>query len=365
MRSTFVRPSASLRPSAAADAGILSAAATGLVRFIECEGGDPDRVLGISGADGVALGQPSACLTLGLYCRILEQAASETGDGNFGLRYGQQFEPTHLGLLGYVALSSPTVGDALRNISALFHHHQQNSLLRVVAHGDLSRVEYQIREQKIVMRRQDAELSLGMFFNILRHALGQHWSPECVHFEHDRPESWRDHERCFGAPAAFTQPCNALVLRSADLARPMPGADEHLLALVRHNLAQLGLPGRQAESLVERTQAAIRQRLADGEPTLDDIAQALNLPSWTLQRRLRIEGCNYQEVLLGVRRQMAIDYLRDPAIQISELAFLLGYSEISAFSRAFHRWLNMSPSEWRRGYLASVPAAWPSATDRE
>ena len=278
----------------------------------------------------------------------MEQAAADTCNGNFGLRYGQQYEPGQLGLLGYVALASPTVGAAFENISGLFHHHQQRSILRVVRQPELSRIEYQILDRSIAARRQDAELSLGMFFNILRHALGSRWSPEAVLFEHARPESWPEHERSFGAPALFAQPCNAIVLPTRQLEAPMPGADAHLLALLRHNPAGAGgMPG---ESLVERAAAAIRRQLADGEPSLDDVARALNIPNWTLQRRLRNHGCTYQELLLEVRRELALNYLKDREIQISELAFLLGYSEISAFSRAFHRWLGMSPSEWRRGW---------------
>ena len=103
---------------------ILSAAATGLVSFILLEGGDPDRVLGLAGGvSATALGQPASSLGLDLYCRVMEQAAADTCNGNFGLRYGQQYEPGQLGLLGYVALASPTVGAAFENISGLFHHH--------------------------------------------------------------------------------------------------------------------------------------------------------------------------------------------------------------------------------------------------
>ena len=174
--------------------------------FILLEGGDPDRVLGLAGVSATALGQPASSLGLDLYCRVMEQAAADTCNGNFGLRYGQQYEPGQLGLLGYVALASPTVGAAFENISGLFHHHQQRSILRVVRQPELSRIEYQILDRSIAARRQDAELSLGMFFNILRHALGSRWSPEAVLFEHARPESWPEHERSFGAPALFAQP---------------------------------------------------------------------------------------------------------------------------------------------------------------
>ena len=332
MRDTSPRLRAT--PAARSQASsILSAAATGLVSFILLEGGDPDRVLGLAGVSATALGQPASSLGLDLYCRVMEQAAADTCNGNFGLRYGQQYEPGQLGLLGYVALASPTVGAAFENISGLFHHHQQRSILRVVRQPELSRIEYQILDRSIAARRQDAELSLGMFFNILRHALGSRWSPEAVLFEHARPESWPEHERSFGAPALFAQPCNAIVLPTRQLDAPMPGADAHLLALLRHNLAQLGLAGMPGESLVERAAAAIRRQLADGEPSLDDVARALNIPNWTLQRRLRNHGCTYQELLLEVRRELALNYLKDREIQISELAFLLGYSEISAFPR--------------------------------
>ena len=157
-----------------------------------------------------------------------------------------------------------------------------------------------------------------------------------------------EHERSFGAPALFAQPCNAIVLPTRQLEAPMPGADAHLLALLRHNPAGAGgMPG---ESLVERAAAAIRRQLADGEPSLDDVARALNIPNWTLQRRLRNHGCTYQELLLEVRRELALNYLKDREIQISELAFLLGYSGDQRVFRAL-RWLGMSPSEWRRGYL--------------
>ena len=103
MRDTSPR----LRAARGAVAGVEhpSAAATGLVSFILLEGGDPDRVLGLAGVSATALGQPASSLGLDLYCRVMEQAAADTCNGNFGLRYGQQYEPGQLGLLGYVALA--------------------------------------------------------------------------------------------------------------------------------------------------------------------------------------------------------------------------------------------------------------------
>ena len=330
---------------------ILSAAATGLVSFILLEGGDPDRVLGLAGVSATALGQPASSLGLDLYCRVMEQAAADTCNGNFGLRYGQQYEPGQLGLLGYVALASPTVGAAFENISGLFHHHQQRSILRVVRQPELSRIEYQILDRSIAARRQDAELSLGMFFNILRHALGSRWSPEAVLFEHARPESWPEHERSFGAPALFAQPCNAIVLPTRQLDAPMPGADAHLLALLRHNPGPAGAGGhagriagrarrRRHPPPAGRRRAFARRCGAGAEhPELDAAAAPA-------QPRLHLSGV----AAGGAPRAGAqlSEGSRDPDFRTGFPARLFRDQRVF---RAFHRWLGMSPSEWRRGYL--------------
>lgn len=334
---------------------ILSAAATGLVEFIASEGGDPERVLGAAGANSDVIEQPTAALSLDIYCNAMEQAALQTQNENFGLRFGQQFMPAGLGMLGYLGLTSSTVGEALRSMGAMFHHHQQRSQLRVGQADGLAFVEYRITDPLIMHRRQDAELSIGMFFNVLRQALGQQWSPLEIHFEHGALHGNEEHEHIFGAPIQFSQATNAIVLRGNDLNAPMPGADAHLHSLMRNNLRQLGLAAATAETLVDKVRAAIRSRLDDSEPTLEEIASALGMANWTLQRRLRTAGLTYQEVLLDVRKNMALEYLKDPALQISELSFLLGYSEISAFSRAFQRWHGISPTEWRRQHLGGRP----------
>ena len=353
---TWIKDMYDSRPTSRSYGGpacILSAAATGLAAFIAREGGDADHILGVAGTDLASIERPMTSMTLGVYCRALEQAALETGNENFGLRYGQQFQPSELGLLGYLAMASSTVGEALRNMGSLFHHHQQSSQLRVVATGEFARVEYQIADLAISSRRQDAEFSISMFFNILRHAMGSNWRPREIHFEHVQPAAWTEHQDQFGAPVYFSQPTNALVLTRAELDAPMPNGDARLLALLQYNLQQLGLATIQAESLIARVQAAIRQRLNDHEPTLDEICQSLGMATWKLQRRLRTAGYTYQQLLLEERKELSLDYLRDPAIQISELSFLLGYSEISAFSRAFHRWHGVSPTEWRRHQVSS------------
>ena len=133
-------------------------------------------------------------------------SARQTGNDNFGLWFGNRFQPRDLGMWGYAAISAPTLGAALECLVRLFRYHQESSVMRLRDDGDgLVRLEYRIVAPQIVERRQDAELSLGMFLNVIRECCGARWSPEEVHFEHPKPAMAREHESAFGAPVYFSQ----------------------------------------------------------------------------------------------------------------------------------------------------------------
>lgn len=327
---------------------VLAPATTGASAFISQYGGDPDRLFGNLGLPVEELENPALALRLGSYCRLFEDAATLTGHDNIGLWFGNQFRPRDLGLLGYAAVSSPDLTTALRNLVGLFHFHQQASVLVMRSDGDTMRLEYQITDGAILERRQDAELSLGMFLNVFRECHGTRWVPREVHFEHPVPEQPQEHERAFGAPVYFNQPTNALVFGHDVLDAPMPSADTRLLAVVRSCLAALQEDSAETQTVVDRTRAAVRNRLADGYPAIEDIARELGLGVATLQRRLAGENMTYKQLVEETRQDLAAVYLKKFHLPISEVAFLLGYSEISAFSRAFRRWTGVSPKLYRQ-----------------
>ncbi|RVU51031.1 AraC family transcriptional regulator [Pseudomonas syringae pv. syringae] len=346
MHTSTSRRSATPSPSV----GVLSSAATGLVDFIHRKGGDSDRILGRAGLDPEHLQHPTWSLNLGQYCAVFEEAAKQTQDDNFGLRYGSQFKPDGLGMLGYVGMCSETLGDALRNVVKMFPIHQQGSLLRLEEMGEWCRLDYQVQYGAIFHKRQDAELSLGMFTNLMRHALGQKWAPERVYFEHPQPQAWHEHCKLFDAPVFFDQPLNSLLFRRSLLDQAMPGRDSRLLTIVMESMSLLVRPtsdSSDANGIVHDVQAQIRIQLADGEPNLERVSEQLQIGSWTLQRRLGDSGLTFSQLVDKVRRELAQHYLSQANMPISELALLLGYSEASAFSRAFRRWYGVSPRQWR------------------
>jgi AraC-like DNA-binding protein len=328
--------------------GVLAAAATGIVAWIEENKGDVDRIFGYAGLTPDMAGLPTLQLSLGSYCRLFEQSSRVTGNGNFGLWFGNRFDPRDLGLWGYAAISAATLGAALETLVELFPLHQQASTMRLVRDAaGLMRLEYRIDSPEIIERRQDAELSLGMFLNVIRECLGPTWAPEEVHFEHPRPEGWRDHQRAFSAPVFFSQRTNALLFRSEVLTSPMPARDARLLAAMRLCLERLSLRADLRVSITDRVRSVVRARLPEGFPPLATISKELRLSSSVILRELNRDGTSYKGLVEATRRELAISYMRQRNLALSEIAFLLGYSELSAFSRAVRRWTGVPPSSLR------------------
>jgi AraC-like DNA-binding protein len=335
-----------------AEPGVLASSATGIVNWIERYHGDVDRIFGHAGISPEMAGSPTLVLGLSSFCRLFEESARLTRNDNFGLWFGAKFEPRDLGLWGYAAVSAPTLGVALSTLVELFPLHQQSSSMRLVNSPDgLIRLEYRIQAPDISERRQDAELTLAQLASLMRESLGQSWGPEEVHFEHPKPDGWREHERAFSAPCFFSQPTNALIFRADHLAAAMPARDLRLMAAMRLCLEQLSERKNVRASVTDQVRAAVRARLPEGFPALDVIAAELRLPASAVQRELHYDGLSYSALVEGTRRDMALSYLQQRRLTFSEIAFLLGYSELSAFSRAVRRWTGASPRRLRADFL--------------
>jgi AraC-like DNA-binding protein len=146
---------------------------------------------------------------------------------------------------------------------------------------------------------------------------------------------------------AFDQPLNGFSFDTSALDQPMKTGDAALFAfLEEHALAALASRPK-SDDLIDRLRHGIRDALKQGEPSIERLATKLALSGRTLQRRLSDGGTTFQAVLDDVRFDLARAYLRDARLDITQVAFLLGYSELRAFDRAFKRWASTTPRDWR------------------
>jgi AraC-like DNA-binding protein len=172
-------------------------------------------------------------------------------------------------------------------------------------------------------------------------------APLTVQLPYRRPAEVKDYETFFAAPLEFGALATAFLLRNEDLARAVAVADTtltgYLDGLAEQALAKLG----SERTVRERVRRVLWTELAEAVPSLDGVAKALGASGRTLQRQLRDEQTTFAAVLAELRREMAPSLLRDGRLAVSEVAFLLGYEDPSAFQRAFRRWFGRSPRAFR------------------
>lgn len=174
--------------------------------------------------------------------------------------------------------------------------------------------------------------------------------PSRVWFVHSRPgevDMNRLSAGVYTSAISYDEPTNGFALDAALLDRPVNGGDAALYSfLEEHAVAALATRPR-TDDLIDKLRHQIREALKQGEPNVERLATRLNMSGRTLQRRLSDLKTSFQEVLDVVRFDLARAYLKDVRLDVSQVAYLLGYSELRAFDRAFRRWASKSPTEWR------------------
>lgn len=192
------------------------------------------------------------------------------------------------------------------------------------------------------------ETAMVMLVNILREVTGESLSPTRVDFQHG--ERAKDNlEAFFKAPVHFMSRGNYLQFKQADLEKSTMKADKHLQEyLVARMQEELAYIDTESDPLLKGIQTFIQESLPSGIPSLVNAAEQVNLAPRTLKRRLATQGYSFRELVQDMQAQSAKYYLKHSEKSISEITFLTGFSEQSAFNRAFKRWTGQSPSQFRK-----------------
>ncbi|MBV8924743.1 MAG: AraC family transcriptional regulator [Bradyrhizobium sp.] len=326
-----------------------TSAASGFCDMLRRDGCDPGEVLGRTGLHEEDLASSSDWLPLSDYCGLLEQASAACGSVGFGLKLGVTRNVQLLGELGLLATSAPTLRAALSAIASHFSFLQEHTTVSFVRRDRDVVLTYQIRDGHIVRRRQDAELTLGAFIGSIRRCLGPHWSPREVHFEHAGPGRLTDHDALIGGPIYFGQRCNAIVLSVTELDAAMPAPDRARYAELERRIARRAPERRVGDTdFVGLVLQIIRDGFTGGGAGAERVARKLGLSAPALYRRLKACGVEYSELQRDLRLELAMTHVSELHLPLTEVAFALGYSELSAFSRAFRSWTGMSPNAYRR-----------------
>jgi AraC-like DNA-binding protein len=247
-------------------------------------------------------------------------------------------------------VTAPTVREALFALAHNYRWIQDNSNLQFAVRGDFASLEYQICDARISRKHQDAELTIAALCGLIRHFLGPGWKPLETHFEHGRGGLRQDYQKTFGE-TVFDQNTNALLIDSRSLDLPMPQrnprAFAEVRALISYQLASMdGAADRRSDgdSKLGLLAHVIESQCKKGDASISTVAKRIGLTVHGLRRQLRECDVAYDELLLSVRQTLAMRYVESCDCDLTTIALMLGYSELSAFSRAFKHWHGQSPS---------------------
>lgn len=279
---------------------------------------------------------------------LWEEVARRAGDPAFGLHLAWALKRGDFAVLDYAARNAANLGGAYERMARYGRLLHSGADVQLHVEPGSARLCYTLPQHPHGSPRHTAEFIVGAWLVTGRQMTGVDFAPLSVSFQHPAPASTAEHRQRFGCEPRFAAAVNALELDAALLARPLLEADTRLGGLLdgfaAEQLAKLPRP----ESFVARVSRLLHQELRGGDPRLEQLARQLHLSPRTLQRRLDAEGTSHQALLDALRRDFALRYLRESAVTIGEAAFLLGFSEPSAFHRAFKRWTGQTPREFQR-----------------
>lgn len=324
---------------------ITSSTALGVLLACERSGVGRERVLERAGLDPGLL-EPQARLTeLQLY-RLWSAALELSCDLDLSIHAAEASPVGAYGVLDFLMAHAPTLGEGLERAARYFSLVHTGVRLVTVHDTSAEPACHCLdvgRHPDPVAARPAGEFSLAMFALRIRQCVGQELRFLRVECAYPKPDATGELDRFFASPLVFDSASNRLVLSELDWARPPLKSEPTLFKLLEDHAQRIERELPVDRSWTERVRQAIAGELKGGRPLAAHVAKQLGVSERSLQRRLREEGESFSTLLDELRARHAAVYLREQQITQAEVAYLLGFSDVSAFHRAHRRWTGRAP----------------------
>jgi AraC-like DNA-binding protein len=324
-----------------------------LLRFISeglgALGADWRAIFRHCGIDPASIADSEALFARSSYDQLWPAAAKWTGDAGIGLHVGEQIHPHAVNILGYLLMSSSTVGEGLERI---IHYHRlitgenwievekrPNSMLIRLISGNLPEEARALHTEYIAL----------LLLKVLSWTTGGGVPVTEVRFSHPRLVDEREYQRVLQCAVRFQCTENTVLLPGAVVNRPSLNANPEIARIhqefAEHQLAEFG-----GESVAHEVSKLLASQLEVGPCDLSSIAKCQHMSPRTLQRRLAEEGTTFQKILESLRRDLCLRHLKSARVPLSEIAYLAGFADASSFNRAVRRWTGLTPLRYRQAH---------------
>ena len=313
--------------------------------FAERRGASPERICAAVDYRRHIIGGYGR-IEFGLFGNLLHACGEELNDAHFGLHLGGASDFRAVGTISYTMSNAPTIRVALQNLVRFQSSFSRGFGVFFESRNGIA-VGFTLDDADHVGMRHMGEMCIAIAINTLRSLINECWVTAGVIFQHQICGSANDYRNVLGCTPDFSGSRTELRVSPLVAQEVIPFADRTILPVIERQLASVA-SGRNDSSLINEIRMEITRTRCDGTPTVDDVARNLRLSTRTLQRRLGERGTGFRELLCGVRKELAQEYLRIPSMDLLEVSLLLGYSDLSAFDHAFLGWVGESPSSYRK-----------------
>ncbi|WP_114943644.1 AraC family transcriptional regulator [Microvirga calopogonii] len=306
---------------------------------------DPAPVIREAGLDPALFDDGANIIPHAALGRLLTLSVARTHCPHFGFLAGRHATILSLGLVGRLMQHSETVGDALRALVSNLCIQNRGAVPSLTVSDGMALLTFSIYQPEAESADQISDGSLAVAVNALRTLRGADWNPAEVLLPRAAPADQEPYRRHFRSPVRFNQESATLVFPAHDLDHRIDGADPMVREVLEERIRQMKLAqGREFSDDIRRL---LRTRLTSARCSAEDIAETLAMHRRTLSRRLKDSGMGYRAIANEIRFEIARQLLQDTEVPLGQIAAALGYSEASAFTRAFRRWSGRTPKAWR------------------
>ena len=335
------------------DASVSAGFARGLVEFAVSKGADRAALIAAGGLSSADLADNDNRVPFAAYVALMRAAKAATKDDALALHYGEAVDIADVSIVGLIGRASATMMDAFL---------QLNRYVRLVVDVDLeTEPRFQLRHERggawvVDMRRDPSafpELTESAFAQLVcgTRRFGPTPLVLAVHVTHPAPSYAAEYERVLRAPVTFNSDWNALMVDLSWATRPVAVLPGYVFGVLSERGDALLQELAASKTLRGRIEALLLPVLHTGDVGMEAIAEKVAMSRPTLLRKLKEEGTTFESVLDELRYRMAVEYLTGRRASVNETAFLVGFSEAAAFSRAFKRWTGKSPKAFRDATL--------------
>lgn len=313
-----------------------------------CTQGDIEAMLGFA-VD--TLEDPDCRVPIIRHHALWYLALEKSGDPALGLRLGEVVDADRMGLMSHIFFNSDTVGHALKQYIRLQRLVNEAIHLYQVREGDQVRLVWHVPDPAHYCI-PDMERTLSAVMTRARHFIHPDLVVDQLTLAHSEPDHVAHYHRIFRCPMVFDAGEVSVTFKARYLDTRLPHRNPYVYSALLSHVNRLARQLRPRDTTARRVRRAIARQLPQ-PPDADRVAAALNMSRQTLYRKLKQEDQGFQALAEGVRQHKALRLVAEDRYALSEIAFLLGFSELSAFSRAFKRWTGESPAGYRRRHHSS------------